>query len=400
MPDLLLGRAVVDITPPVGLHLSGWAQDRYSTWIHHPLTCRVLLLRKNDHTVVLVALDVLGVSSELANEIRASVDEKLGIDPAFVMLAATHTHSGPVLPPWRLDLIPPPDELYVAELKRKIVGAVSAASRFLQPVAVGFGRGWGDLAINRRLPFDNGKVGYPPRAHPEGPVDQEIGVLRFDSLDGPTLAILFSYGCHPTVGGPSLWIGPDYPGPARDLLESYFENSMALFLLGNCGDVRANYTLSDGSFLWDSTTGLVERAGARVGAEVLKAAVQIETERSPQLSAGRSLSDIYTAEGTVTPSCEFQAFLIGEAAIVTNPAECFAQIGLDVRPKADLPLVFSSITNGLLGYVPTEDAYAFGGYEVEMSYRGFGLPSPIREDGGSILREGMLAALREAVRSS
>jgi neutral ceramidase len=396
---LLLGRSLVDITPPVRLHLGGWAEERYSDSIHRPLTCRVLYLRDGERECAIVSLDVLGISRRLADEARGEIQRRLGIHASNVMVPATHTHSGPILPPCLMPGLPPPDAHYVEDLKRKVVGATLAAMREPVPVAVGFGKGMGDLGINRRLPYDDGKAGFPPKADPDGVVDREIGVLRFDSLEGETLAVLFGYGCHPTVAGPTRWIGPDYPGIAREMVERFFgEDAMAVFVLGNCGDVRSGYTNPDGTFRWDGTTQLVEEAGARVGAEVIKAAVQVRPETGAGLATSQAFSDIYTADGEVAARCEFQAFGIGEALVVSNPGECFARIGLDVRREIGVPILFSSITNGFLGYVPTRDAYPFGGYEVEISYRYFGLKAPIREDGEDVFFNGMLGAAKRCLK--
>jgi neutral ceramidase len=398
LSTLLLGKSIVDITPPVGLHLGGWEAERYSNSIHQPLTCRVLYLKQDKTVVVFVSLDVLGISNLYANEIREEVEKELGIPPSAVMLSATHTHSGPVLPPCLMPGVPLPDELYMADLKRKIVGAISAAKQVLTPVVVGHGKGKGDLGVSRRLPYDDGKVSFPPKADPEGAVDQEIGVLRFDSEQGKTLAVVFSYGCHPTVGGPSRWIGPDYPGQARKLVESFYgEETMAMFLLGNCADVRSNYTLPDGRFRWDTSTELIEEAGNRIGAEVIRTAVQIKTKSDVEIARSQVFKDIYMMNGEVAVNCEFQAFRIGETAMVTNPGECFAQIGLNVRKEVNIPILFSSITNGFLGYVPTKDAFPFEGYEVSLSYKYFGLASPIREDGESVFFNGMMEALKQCM---
>ena len=388
-----LGTAVVDITPPVGAHLAGWAGERFSEVIHQPLTCRVLYLTQGDEVAVIASLDLLGMSADMAREIRASAEASVGIPAANIMIASTHTHSGPLLPPWRTDQADP-DARYLEELERKVVGAIRAAVHETEPVTVGFGRGRGELAISRRLPWKDGRVDFPPHADPAGVVDQELGLIRFDAVRGGVRAVLFSYGCHPTVGGPTAWIGPDYPGEARRMIERQFPGALAVFLLGNCGDVRANYTNPDGTFLWDSSRALVEQAGTRVGAEAIKAAVQVQPDDDARLATGRAFSDIFGRDGAIAQRCEFQAIRVGPAAIVSNPGECFAGIGLDVRRRADLPLLFSSITNGLLGYVPTAEAYPYGGYEVETSYASFGLASPIREDGEDVFREGMLAALR------
>ncbi|MCC2685625.1 MAG: hypothetical protein K0R75_2524 [Paenibacillaceae bacterium] len=414
MTALLLGKAVVDITPPIGAHLAGWAGERYSNRIHQPLTCRVLYLREGETAAVIVSVDLIGLDKTYSDEIRASAGEKLGLPMSAIMLSATHTHSSPILPPCLFPQHPKPDAHYMEDLKRKVVGACVFASQSFIPVMVGFGRGVGDLGVNRRLPYVNGKSGFPPKADPSQWIDREIGVLRFDALDGGTAAVLFSYGCHPTVGGNTRFMGPDFPGPARRMVESYFggygrggqaaigsdscgSGTTALFLLGNCGEIRSNYTNEDGTFRWDVDSDLVEQAGARIGAEVIKAAVTAEPSEKSQLGVGQSFGDLYTIRDEVAIRCEFQAFRIGEAVIVSNPGECFSGIGRKVRERFAFPLLFSSITNGFLGYVPTKEAYPYEGYEVSLSYEFFGLSAPIRSDGEDVFADGMTAAIKQSL---
>lgn len=393
MNELYLGRANIDITPTVQSHLGGWQAERYSDDLHNPLTCRVLYLKKGETTSVIVSLDVLGLSSELSMEIRKAASEKLNIPVHSIIISSTHTHSGPVLPPCLMEGVPLPDDDYIKMLKEKIIGAIYLSKQELIPVKVGFGQGESDLAVSRRLPEADGKIGYPPKADISGTVDDEIGVIRFDSMEDKTLAVLFSYGCHPTVAGPSKWIGPDYPGTARNMVEDYCgEDAMAVFLLGNCADVRANYTQPNGQFSWSVSQDLVEEAGIRVGTEVIKTLVQIECEKDAELKTAFNNENIYTEKGTMADNCEFTSIKIGDVVLLTNPGESFAQIGIDIKNKANHPVMFSSITNGFLGYVPTKEAYNYGGYEVEISYKHFGLDSPISEQGEDVFYRGMLKA--------
>lgn len=392
----MLGMAVADVTPALGIALGGWGVDRFAASVHAPLEVRALALSRDALTAVIVTVDVLGLSSSLCAEIRARAERELGIPAASIMLASSHTHSAPVLAPWLPAGVTPPDAAFVAMLVERILGVVEAATAGTEPVAVGFGSGICDLGVSRRLPWDNGKVSFPPHADPGGPTDPEVGVLRFDALDGEPRAVLFSYGCHPTVAGPTTWLGPDYPGAARRVIEDRLPPAVAAFVLGNCGDVRANYTNPDGSFLWEGTEELVEAAGERVGVVAAAVAEGIRTRPGAALSTGRSVRSIHTMDDRLLEESEFLAFTLGDAAIVSNPAECFCEIGLEVRAAVDVPILFASVTNGFFGYVPTRAAYPYGGYEVEDSWRSFGLSAPVREDSHAAFRDGMLAALANA----
>jgi len=51
----------------------------------------------------------------------------------------------------------------------------------------------------------------------------------------------------------------------------------------------------------------------------------------------------------------------------------FVRIGQEIARRSPFPhTVALGYSNGLLGYVPTADAYALGGYEVNDAYRYFG----------------------------
>jgi hypothetical protein len=57
---------------------------------------------------------------------------------------------------------------------------------------------------------------------------------------------------------------------------------------------------------------------------------------------------------------------VGPFAFVGFPGEPFASIGATVRERSPFPVtLMSGYTNGWSGYVPTDDAFAIGGYEVE-----------------------------------
>jgi len=70
------------------------------------------------------------------------------------------------------------------------------------------------------------------------------------------------------------------------------------------------------------------------------------------------------------------AVRIGDGLIVTGPAETFTETGMAVKERvAGTPTFYAGYTNGMIGYVPTEAEYPFGGYEAGYGYKSTGLPS-------------------------
>ena len=63
--------------------------------IKDPLETRALFIDDDGVTVCLVVCDLLGMSAAFAGPARAAVADALGLPSAAVLIACTHTHSGP-----------------------------------------------------------------------------------------------------------------------------------------------------------------------------------------------------------------------------------------------------------------------------------------------------------------
>src|SRR5689334_882485 len=93
---LRAGAARVEITPPIGIDLTGYlARQNPSDSVRDPLFVRALVLDDGDSQVALVSCDLLGFDRDLVDEIRDRIAAATRIPAPNVMLACTHTHGGP-----------------------------------------------------------------------------------------------------------------------------------------------------------------------------------------------------------------------------------------------------------------------------------------------------------------
>jgi hypothetical protein len=201
-----------------------------STGVLDPLFVRALVLRCGGCTLALVVADVLLFSSRWAAKLRANLARALGVGASQVILAATHTHSGPLIDTAPFDFAPlnsvPARPSYLHFLERRMEEAVYRAALGLQPVEAAFAQ----VAVrgvasdrNRRRNFRS----------------QPLYLLR---LAGPSAtAVLGVYGCHSTVlGYASTRFSGDLLGRLTGRLEA--RGSFALVGCGGAANISTRFT--------------------------------------------------------------------------------------------------------------------------------------------------------------
>ena len=93
----LVGVAEVDVTPPLGSKLAGFAsRTGGATGVYLPLRAITTAIteRATDHTVIIVSLEWLGFYDNTDN-VRAQIEALTGVTEANILLCGTHTHCGP-----------------------------------------------------------------------------------------------------------------------------------------------------------------------------------------------------------------------------------------------------------------------------------------------------------------
>jgi len=206
--------------------------------INDSLYVRVLVLDDGTKKVVIITLDAVAIGeigyikNDFLTNVRTTLEKELKINPGNVLVTASHCHG-----------------VVCSDVAQRTINAVKMASLKMVPVNIGAGTGYEDRIMeNRRMKLKNGRESDSRHAYslpPDeevigvGPVDPEIGILRFDRKNGKPLAVLYNFAVHPIQGVPGGGTTADISGFASATIETSLGNgAVALFIQGCEGDVN------------------------------------------------------------------------------------------------------------------------------------------------------------------
>ncbi|HEX4949121.1 MAG TPA: neutral/alkaline non-lysosomal ceramidase N-terminal domain-containing protein [Blastocatellia bacterium] len=371
--EMTAGVARIEITPPVGFPMGGYAaRQGPSTGIHDPLFATVLLLKADGASVAIVSCDLRSFPSERV--VAQARTRKLA---DHVLLAVTHNHSGPMT--WEDQSWPSKDKSWFAETEDKILRVIEDASKqmFSARIATGFGEIY--LGHNRRKLAADGKVTMLWRNAeklPTSPLDPTLGVIRVDDATGKPRAILVNYACHAVVLGPdNRMISADYPGYLARRIEQEFPGALCLFTQGGAGDINPYL---DKQPVNQNGFGEAEKMGQALAVEAIKVAKRMKPATNPNATI-RAASEVIEFrdrwDTTKTLRSGLTTLLINnDLAIATLPGEPFVDLQIALRDKSEVrnTMLFGytySAGGEWIGYIPTMQAAAEGGYGAGYNTR-------------------------------
>jgi hypothetical protein len=400
--------AKVDFTPEDRPDLIGYA-PRTSVGVNDRLYHRIVALDDGTTQVFLVSSEVGAVSPALHDKVAATLAREHGIAPEALWWTVTHTHSAPqVGPPGLVAAFlgerfqKPFDEAYAAFVERRLIEGVLEARARLAPARLGVAWGSSSANINRRARLPDGRTTLG--MNPDGPVDRRIGLLRLEKADGTLLALVANYPIHGTVmGSQNLLVSGDVTG----IVSAYVERKTGvpmLFINGAAGDLAPIYSgyadPREGQLaqfevlLGDRILAANETASATTGEVKLKlGGITVETPLKDGLAWPAELS-AYARPGTgggqfVKIPVRFLR-INADVAIWSAPLELFCEVSNAIRERSPFPYTFYfGYANGWLGYLPTAEEFARGGYEP--------LVSPFTPAAAGQLTEAVAAGLQNAV---
>jgi len=236
------GWAEGDITPPFEIPLGGrGAVIHPADHLLTPLLAQVIALEDGrGERLLLVSLDLIGISSGLSETLQLRLAATAAILPERVILNCSHTHSGPMT---HFDefgsLLSKPQVLvdYENRLADQVACIAREALDRLEPATVAIRVGTSDIGLNRRLRNTDGTIVMGP--NPNGPYNRELFLIEITQQQSGRRCLAYSHGCHPVfeVGWARTAISADFPGWTRTALREQGDLH-AQFFQACCGNIR------------------------------------------------------------------------------------------------------------------------------------------------------------------
>jgi hypothetical protein len=421
MAHFRVGVATIDMTPPVGLPLMGNFRDDYAArGVHDALRAKAMVFAGADNfRVALLVVDLCMVDRAGVAKMRQAIGNRCRVLPEHVMIHATHTHSGPAVS-GRLGMESKVAayRVQINELLEKAAGAVVEAESRLEASTLAIGYAKEErISFNRRLLCTDGttqmnwevfRSDFDPKCIERawGPIDPEVACLTVQQ-HGRSVAPIVNFGLHPAILAGDNWLySADYPGFLADALvrsPDGFRNS--LFLNGCCGNVNHVDYRNKGQgrgFPMAQRVGemLAETAIQAIGSstsvegDLVQASRRLVVLDRMQISddqyqwcervmndarsrppAGQvdGLPDAYFAQLRLemraiqqqTDEVEVMVLRLGDVALVGLPGEAFCELGLTIKSRSPARhTLVAGLANDAIGYLPTGESFAQGGYET------------------------------------
>ncbi len=218
-----VGVARVDITPETPIRLTGYASREKSETqtVIHRLNAKALAFGTLK-PAVFITVDLIGIPGNITAKLAEKLSAKMGLDPAQLVIAASHTHGGPEVgnllnilqyrgSNFSDSLLSLNELAHIAQYTEQLSGRLEelalAALKDRKPALVAWGQGQVGFAQNRRSQ--------------DGPVDPALPILRITNPDGSLKAVLVNYACHgTTLEGDVNEIHGDWISEAQKLIEA------------------------------------------------------------------------------------------------------------------------------------------------------------------------------------
>ena len=192
------------------------------------LFARTIAVSDGKTTVALVSLDLGAIGIGMVDEIKRELESRFGLKRNAVMISVTHTHFAPAGMDWEMFPGGYSDPRYLSILKQAVVNSVGQALSDMKPSSASIFRSSANIGYNRGLTGEDAKV------------DPLVDCVCFNSTDNRKV-LFFEAACHPVFPNSGLdrfTMSANFPGVARDRIETERPEVSSVFFQGCCGDTN------------------------------------------------------------------------------------------------------------------------------------------------------------------
>ena len=384
------------ISPEVGAKICGYDADQASVTKHDDLWAIGLRIDNGKESLLIIALDLLGLDGETVRDLRKKCADRAGLAESAVFFSCTHNHSGPESVR-RFNMPQYINRPYLDFLEARILkGIASLGAAKRTTCVVRFNSSFPDENYNRRYVTSDNCASFVPlrreyKSLCKGTVDRELGLLLFYDVtrvaggDGPVY-VIGNYAAHalsshsPGLGG--IRISADFPGFFRDYIKAE-TGADAMFIQGACGDacpvgdeegmdaarktgVNLAHAAIDAIIDVGRNLGRFTVQNPRIGHSIRKFAWPLRSDLRGRIQPEYDDSD--------DMNLELHCISVGDCAFVGMPGELLMEPGLEIKWNSPFRRTWiASLSTSFCGYMSPANFMVAGGYEpLKQSYRSRG----------------------------
>lgn len=413
---LYAGFHCMNVEPPMGIHVPGYYEKRYSDGFLTDLHIRAAAFQCGEDRAIVFSVEAIGINAAAFNYLKPKIAQRCNLPESAIYINCIHSHTA-----YRITMFGTKEiddnDIFLMRLFQQFTDCAQFAFEDLKPcslkIATGEAKGVGFI---RRYRMKDGTcktnpgIGNPDIDSFVGEQDDSVQLVRIDREDGKDI-LMVNFGTHADVIGGTKYCA-DWPGYLAANLNGAFGGEVeTMVLLGAEGDSNhINAFLPKGS----PRKGVeVSKRMARILAgEVLKvydSAKAVESDKvafyTKDVQIGKNAYDpadvpiaqemrqIYLEKGNKAPELKnyklnvpealriianlsrpeffnlrIHALQIGNIAFVGFPGEPFTAIGRAIKENSKMDMtIVTACTNGGEGYYPDAAAFAEAGYERSAS---------------------------------
>lgn len=380
MKKLMAGYGEKIINPPLGIELTGYGfyLERKANYINDDLKVRSLSIYNGKERCILISCDLIGLDINFSDKIRNEISKEFNLPFSNIMISSTHTHTGPTTMKLRgCGEIGEMEKEYLLKLNSFIKESVKNA-----------------LNSEKESEFFAGfetiePIGFNRRNGTFFPVDPllKVGIFKRDKEK----IYLINYACHPVILGKGNFISADWPGGVIRKIEK--DGNYCIFFQGFCGDIDpvtnknrwGKGTKEDIELYAEiikNRVSKIEKYAFFVDSDIKcfyekillplkipkKEEIKLEKEKLLKKNDNpewKKFLDDWEKEAIEkydalrnNPYIEFPIHFIsiGELKFIGLAGEIFCKYDLNLRKDFQNLFTFG-YTDGVIGYIPTKDAY-------------------------------------------